>query len=281
MDRESIVALLRRLHEAQNDFYGGGAGAALQDVLAGDVSWHVPGKNAIAGEYRGLGAVLDYFAKRRDLADGSFQMRSKGLLTGPGDWAASVTDGAAVRWGERLTWSTVGLYRFREGRIAACWLLPLDPGRFDRIWAGDRAPAGPVSTLTVRVQPRYCDAQGMVHASRYYEFFEDAFLAWLDEHAGGYQRIRAAGADMVVAASGCDHRRGAGLGDLLTLETHPSRVGRTSLSMSFTVRHDDAIVADGRTTYVAISTAGDGPTPLPAPLAAAVRDTGETAGRVG
>jgi len=31
-------------------------------------------------------------------------------------------------------WSTVGLYRFRGEQVAACWLLPLDPREFDRIW---------------------------------------------------------------------------------------------------------------------------------------------------
>lgn len=31
-------------------------------------------------------------------------------------------------------WSTVGLYRIREERMAACWLLPLDAEAFDAIW---------------------------------------------------------------------------------------------------------------------------------------------------
>lgn len=34
-------------------------------------------------------------------------------------------------------WSTVGLYRIREERMAACWLLPLDAEDFD-IWACHR-----------------------------------------------------------------------------------------------------------------------------------------------
>jgi hypothetical protein len=32
------------------------------------------------------------------------------------------------------SWSTVGLYRVRDDRIAECWLLPLDAAAFDAIW---------------------------------------------------------------------------------------------------------------------------------------------------
>jgi hypothetical protein len=32
-------------------------------------------------------------------------------------------------------WSTIGLYEVVDGRIAACWLLPLDQHAFDAIWS--------------------------------------------------------------------------------------------------------------------------------------------------
>jgi hypothetical protein len=46
-----------------------------------------------------------------------------------------LTDGSARIGGRDERWSTVGLYRFAGDRIAGCWLLPLDPEAFDRIWA--------------------------------------------------------------------------------------------------------------------------------------------------
>ena len=39
-----------------------------------DVTWTVPGENAIAGEYHGLDAVIEYFTRRRALAQRSFRM---------------------------------------------------------------------------------------------------------------------------------------------------------------------------------------------------------------
>jgi hypothetical protein len=47
-----------------------------------------------------------------------------------------VTDGTATIGGVERRWSTVGLYRLRDGRVARCWLLPLDPKAFDAIWSG-------------------------------------------------------------------------------------------------------------------------------------------------
>lgn len=119
-----------------------------------------------------------------------------------------------------------------------------------------------ISRLPVR--PRHCDAQAMVHAVRYYEFFEDAFLDWLGER-GGYDRLRREGADLVIRASGCEHHAPARLGDVLAVQSEPSRVGTTSLSMTFTVRRDvGELVAVGTITYVCVR---DGrPSALPAML---------------
>jgi ketosteroid isomerase-like protein len=132
--------LLRRLHEAQGAFYAGGSGEALRAELPRDVVWHVPGRSAIAGRFEGIEAVMDYFARRRDLASKTFQLHPGEVLIGDGDHVAVLTDGTAVLGGEERRWSTVGLYRFRSGRIAECWLLPLDPEEFDRIWRGDTRP---------------------------------------------------------------------------------------------------------------------------------------------
>src|ERR1700753_1438377 len=54
------------------------------------------------------------------------------------------------------------------------------------------------TVLQARVPPRRCDAQGMMHAARPYGYFEDAFLAWLDQECGGYESLRAGGDDFVI-----------------------------------------------------------------------------------
>ena len=135
MDRTSAAEILGRLHAAQGDFYAGGTAEPLRGVLTADVEWHVPGTSPIAGDYRGIDDVLDYFARRRDRAARTFRMQPRDLLTGDGDRVAMLTDGTAQLGGREQRWSTVGLYRLRERRVAGCWLLPLDPAAFDRIWS--------------------------------------------------------------------------------------------------------------------------------------------------
>jgi uncharacterized protein len=127
---------LARLHAAQAAFYAGGPREPLHEVLTEDIVWTVPGTNAIAGEYRGRDAVIEYFTRRRELADRSFRMHPGELLVGDGDHVAALTDGTATIDGVERRWSTVGLYRLRGDRVAACWLLPLDAVAFDAIWSG-------------------------------------------------------------------------------------------------------------------------------------------------
>ena len=96
MKRVTAIDLLDRLHKAQNEFYAGGSGAALEQLLAPNITWTVPGDNRIAGTYRGLEEVFGYFRRRRDLADHTFQMKRRDVLVGDGDRVAALTDGFAT-----------------------------------------------------------------------------------------------------------------------------------------------------------------------------------------
>jgi ketosteroid isomerase-like protein len=135
VNRDTAIGLLDRLHAAQNEFYAGGSDGPLRQLLAADITWTVPGANPIAGTYRGLDEVFDYFRRRRDLARGTFQMTRRDVLAGDGDRVAALTDGFATIGAADHRWSTVGLYDVVDGRIAACWLLPLDQRAFDAIWS--------------------------------------------------------------------------------------------------------------------------------------------------
>lgn len=137
-DRARVV--LDRLHDVQNRVYQGGELAELRDVLRPDVEWHVPGNNAIAGDYHGLDDVLAYLQRRRELAAATMRMYPRDLLVGEGDRVGVLTDGTATISGVDHAWSTLGLYRLAGDHIAACWLLPLDPIAFDRVWAETPTP---------------------------------------------------------------------------------------------------------------------------------------------
>ncbi|MGN6870717.1 MAG: RNA 2',3'-cyclic phosphodiesterase [Solirubrobacteraceae bacterium] len=130
-DPQSVV---RRFHAEQAGVYAGGDAGGLRDLLAEDVVWHVPGASAIAGEHRGLEAVLAYMDARRRMMDGTFRVSVHGAAMIAGR-VVQLAGGTAVRDGRSVAWETVGVFRVVGGRIAECWLVPFDQAAFDAIWS--------------------------------------------------------------------------------------------------------------------------------------------------
>ena len=132
--RSTPEPILYELHEAQARLYAKGDASAVAQLLDPDVVWRVPGSNRIAGTYRGVDEVVAYMRRRRELADATFRMRCREVLMGPSHVAA-LTDGTVERDGTTYRWSTIGLYRARDGRITECSLIPLDAAAFDAAWS--------------------------------------------------------------------------------------------------------------------------------------------------
>jgi acyl-CoA thioester hydrolase len=122
--------------------------------------------------------------------------------------------------------------------------------------------------VTRRVPPRHCDAQAMMHASRPAEYFEDAFLAWLEAACAGYGNLRAAGVDLVIADSAVRYLGSARLGDEVTASAAPIERGRTSLRIKFELVHRGEVLVSATNTYVFVGHAG--PVELPDVLAPAL-----------
>jgi uncharacterized protein len=118
----------------QRAMYAGGAVGPVEELLAHDVVWHVPGTSPIAGEYRGREAVLGYFRRRRKLAGGAIEITKHGEAHHE-EALVQLADGRAVIGGEEVSWQTAGMYRVAGGRIAEAWLVPLDQEQFDRAWS--------------------------------------------------------------------------------------------------------------------------------------------------
>jgi predicted SnoaL-like aldol condensation-catalyzing enzyme len=77
---------------------------------------------------------LRYFARRRELADRTFQIEVRGVLAD--DDRAVILAACEVNYGgEMRTWTTVAMFRITNGRIAECWVMPHDQHAFDQIWS--------------------------------------------------------------------------------------------------------------------------------------------------
>ncbi len=133
-DQHPHARLIREFHDHQNLFYSGGDQGPVAAMLSDDVTWHVPGSSPIAGEYRGRGAVLSYFARRRELADATFRIEVRGVLA-DGERTVILAGGEVEYGGETFAWGTVGIFRLADARIAECWVVPYDQRAFDEIWS--------------------------------------------------------------------------------------------------------------------------------------------------
>lgn len=122
--------LLRREYEARAQ----GRFEALEDLFHHDIVWYVPGRSAIAGTYRGREEVIAYALRRQGLVQGTFKIKVHDILVND-KWGLVIATGEVERHGRSREWRAHGLYRFRDGKIAECHVLPEDQYQFDEIWS--------------------------------------------------------------------------------------------------------------------------------------------------
>jgi acyl-CoA thioester hydrolase len=106
-----------------------------------------------------------------------------------------------------------------------------------------------------------CDQQGVVFNAHYLTWADEAVNAWW-EHAGlPFGALDAWGIEYYVKASALDWVASARYGDTIAVDAELEKLGRTSLTLAFTVRVGERVCCTVRTTYVA--TAEGRPTPWP------------------
>ena len=133
MNEHPNVEMMRRFYAVHDAYYAGGSREELEAMMADDIAWHVPGRNAIAGTYRGLDEVFGYFDARRAHARGTFRIHVRDVLANDAH-AVVLAGGTATIAGAEHGWETAGVFRLRDGLVAECWLLPFDAELFDRVW---------------------------------------------------------------------------------------------------------------------------------------------------
>src|SRR6185503_7566987 len=149
-----VADVVDRFLARQREMYAGGELAGVEELLADEVVWHVPGTSPIAGDHRGRDAVVAYFRRRRELAGGAMAVTKHGEAHHD-EALVQLADGRAPLGGEDVVWRTAGVYRVAGGRIAEAWLVPLDLEQFDRAWARTRPrPSSTPSACAPRTAPR-------------------------------------------------------------------------------------------------------------------------------
>ena len=124
------VALLRKGYEA----FARGDIAALTDMFAEDMVWHVPGNNLISGEHKGRDAVFAVFAKTMELTGGTFKIDLHDIVAND-EHTVSLSRASASRQGKQLDLRGVDIYHIRNGKVTEWWSFVEDQRLDDEFWS--------------------------------------------------------------------------------------------------------------------------------------------------
>ncbi len=122
--------LLRRGYDA----FGKGDMAAIAELFADDIVWHVPGNNQLAGDYRGRDSVLAFFGKIAELTGGTLKLEVHDILAND-EHGVALTRGSAQRGGKSLDNNGVQVFHIRDGKAIESWMHPGDQAATDEFWS--------------------------------------------------------------------------------------------------------------------------------------------------
>jgi uncharacterized protein len=116
------------------DTYNAGDLEGMRAFLAEDILWHVGGKHPLSGDYRGVEAVLDYYAKVREQTGGTLTLEAVDILANDDHGGVFMRvrgerDGKTidVELAEALTFAA-------SGRWVEYWALADEQEKVDAFW---------------------------------------------------------------------------------------------------------------------------------------------------
>jgi acyl-CoA thioester hydrolase len=95
-----------------------------------------------------------------------------------------------------------------------------------------------------------CDQQGIVFNAHYLVWADEAVNAWWADRGLPWQVMTTRGIEYVVVASALEWRSPARYGDVVEVDAERERLGRSSLTLRFTIRVGERVCCEVRTTYV-------------------------------
>jgi ketosteroid isomerase-like protein len=104
------ATLIRRAYDA----FATGDIPTVLSLLADDISWHVPGRSPLSGDYAGHSGILEFFGRCQQLSDGTLQVVPQEFLAGGGRVVVLCTV-SAQRNGQGWSSPEVHVWRVVDG----------------------------------------------------------------------------------------------------------------------------------------------------------------------
>lgn len=107
----------------------------LRQLFADDIVYSVPGENAIAGDYKGAGEVLDLFQRLGELTEGKLNVALKHVGEGETGVLAMHHITASRPDGRTLAADTILAFEFRGDEISHVRVFTNDQRIEDAFWS--------------------------------------------------------------------------------------------------------------------------------------------------
>lgn len=116
----------------------------------------------------------------------------------------------------------------------------------------------PITSCEIEIRVRYaeCDRMGVVHHSRYFEFFEMARTELLRMNGLRYRGLEDRGVLFVVVKAECRWHRPAFYDDVLQLRVHVIRQTRARIDHAYQLYRDGVLLCEATTTLACVDREG-------------------------
>lgn len=114
--------------------FGRGDVAVLLGLFAPDAVWHVPGSNAMTGDYRGMDEIGPFLRRTRELTGGTYDVELLWAVADD-DHLVTLYRARGEREGRVLDIEQALFIRVVNGKWADIRAQPLDQAAFDRFWS--------------------------------------------------------------------------------------------------------------------------------------------------
>ncbi len=130
MTASGNAALMREGYEA----FATGDLDRVKEMFDTDIVWHEPGHSRIAGDYRGVDAVLGFFGKLFEESEGTFRAEPVDILADD-DRAVVLQHTMATRDGKALDVTQPVVWEIRNGKPYEVTLYAYDMDEHDAFWS--------------------------------------------------------------------------------------------------------------------------------------------------
>ena len=120
---------------AREAFERFGQGGIAVDIFADDAVWHVPGSNAVAGDYRGMDEIIPFLRRTAELTGGTYRVELLWVVADDEHTVAVYRAQGERHGGRTLDVEQALLIELRGELWWEIRAQPLDQDAFDAFWA--------------------------------------------------------------------------------------------------------------------------------------------------